>query len=157
MRLRKRLSLFLFLFFCSGQLFSQDISGEWLGQIYKLDKDGNYQIYFPLHLTVKYDSLTGTIIGTSTTKSFDTVIVDCNIKGVFDKRKHCFIINETEAIKSNVEKSLKYTELNRFIITSPGNSFDILSGKCECITPAKNPLCNGSLQVTLRRLKENSS
>src|SRR6188768_2133810 len=104
----RQFSILFFLLFFAIQSFSQDISGEWVGGIYLKDKNGEYKIYFPVHFAISFDTLTGNMKGTNTTKSFDTVIVDCNIRGVYDQKKQQYTINETEAIKSSNNKTLAY-------------------------------------------------
>jgi hypothetical protein len=146
------LKTFFFLFL-STKLICQNITGEWIGQIYLLDKNGKYSILFPIHFEIKHDSSTNIISGTNTTKSFDTVVVDCKIEGEYNPIKSLFTILETKVLSSNNPKALNLPVLNRFKVTYQREE-ENLSGTCECVNPVVNPLCYQKLKVILKRYKE---
>ena len=152
-----RFLLFTFLFF-STNLYCQDISGEWIGEIYMKDKKGEYLIYFPVYFEIKYDSITKKISGANSTKSFDTVLSDCSIDGGYNGQTKIYILNEIATIYSNLKPlnkkdSIEKGVLNRFIVKHESTPEEQLRGTCECKNPHDHPLCLKDLKIVLRRYK----
>ena len=146
----------IFFLLLSTKLFCQNITGEWIGEIYLKDSKGEYSIFFPVYFKIQHDSITNTITGANTTKSFDTVIVDCLIEGSYDPQKNAYTLLETKPVSSNKERALSLPVLNRFKIAYEYDKKKewVLSGSCECVNPLINPLCYQKLKIILRRYKE---
>ena len=145
----------IFFLSLSTKLLGQNITGEWMGEIYLKRSSGEYSIFFPVYFEIRHDSITNAITGVSTTKSYDTVIVDCLIEGAYDPQKNVYTLLETKAVTSNKETVLSLPVLNRFKMAYEYERKKewVLSGSCECINPLANPLCYQKLKIILRRYK----
>ena len=151
-----RFFLFIFLFF-SAKLYCQNISGEWVGEIF-LKSKGQYLIYFPIYFEIKHDTITNKIIGASSTKSFDTLLADCEIQGEYKPNRKLYIIDETKTIYNNLKSkspkdSIVASVLNRFRLKVDTKDKDVLSGTCDCINFTSNLLCKQDLKIRLSKYK----
>jgi len=150
----KRFSFLLFLLFFAIQSFSQDIGGEWLGEVYMKNKKGEYIVYIRVYFEINHDTVTNQITGANVTKSGDTVSVDCTIEGVYDVKRKVYSLIESKAIDATPKKALQWAVLNIFNVTLSKIPEEILEGTCKCIDPIKHPLCFEDLKVSLRRYKD---
>ncbi len=150
-------TFFIACLFFSGNLFSQNIEGEWLGEIYLKNKKGKYTLFFPIGIDLKYDSISKSYNGFSTTKSFASAIVECGVKGNYNTENEILTIVETVTINSNTTEkgSLPFSVLNRFYLSFNDSTKKKLTGSCECLMPEQDPLCSKKLKIELRRFSSN--
>ncbi len=141
----------------SGNLFSQNIDGEWLGEIYIKNKKGKYTLFFPIGIDLMYDSLSKNYNGFSTTKSFASVIVECAVKGNYNTENEILTLIETVTLNSSITEkgSLPFSVLNRFYLSFSDSTRKKLTGICECLTPDQDPICSKKLKIELRRFSSN--
>jgi hypothetical protein len=127
---------------------SQDLSGDWKGQI--IPANPVYAIRFPVTFQIQYDSITNIITGTSRTLSPDSIYAEFRIKGSFLPELGYYHIEETDLISTNlIDKKSAVKNFFRFALSDIRG--DKITGQCFCLNKEIHFMCAETLTVKLER------